>query len=90
VLFARTFVDCFHEFCGDLNFDILLGLFVEKLGLGPSAPMIGYGGFLRQLFYLGEHDTHRFLGYDEMSAFRTFGCWNILKAKQVVTAFHLI
>jgi hypothetical protein len=47
VLFTRTFVDCFHEFRGDLNFDILLVLFVEKLGFGPSAPVIGYGGFLR-------------------------------------------
>jgi len=44
------------------------------------------------------HDTdsdpayfaHRFLGYDEMSTFGTFGGWNILKAKQVVTAFHLV
>jgi hypothetical protein len=30
------------------------------------------------------------LGYDEISAFGTFWGWNILEAKQVVTAFHLI
>jgi hypothetical protein len=90
MLFARTFVYCFHEFRSDLNFDILLGLFVEKLGLGPSASVVGYGGFLRQLFDLGQHYTHGFLSYGEMSAFRTFGRWYILEAKQVVTAFHLI
>ena len=52
--------------------------------------MIGDGGLLRQLFDLGEHDAHGVLGYNEMSAFGTFWGWNILEAKQVVTAFHLI
>jgi hypothetical protein len=52
--------------------------------------VIGYGGFLRQLLDLVQHDAHRFLGYDEMSTFGTFGGWNILEAKQVVTALHLV